>query len=216
MRAQLEQIAAELDVALTSDGVERLLELVRLWRAYAPAINLVGAHDDVAMIGHVADGLATVSCAAGLLPMTRATTWLDVGSGAGLPGLVIAATTECRLLLAEPRQRRAAFLELALATIGASAPVIRARIDGKTWTETRAKQEIPADISAFSIVSARAVMDVDSWLELGEKLVMDGGVVIAHERPEHTPSVPAQPTREVLWGRSKILGYRTPLRERST
>src|SRR5689334_14286973 len=94
MRAQLEQIAAELDVALSADVVEGLIELVRLCRAYAPAINLVGAHDDVAMIGHVADGLATVSCAAGLLPMTRATTWLDVGSGAGLLCLVNAATTE--------------------------------------------------------------------------------------------------------------------------
>lgn len=216
MRAQLEQIAGELDVALAPDGVERLLELVRLWRAYAPAINLVGAHDDEAMIGHVADGLATVSCAAGLLPMTRATTWLDVGSGAGLPGLVIAATTECSLVLAEPRQRRAAFLELALATVGVSAPVIRARIDEKTWTETSTKQEINADIYSISIASARAVMDVDSWLELGEKLVMDGGVVIAHARPEHMPATAAGPAREVVWGRSKILGYRTPLRERST
>ncbi|HWB73406.1 MAG TPA: RsmG family class I SAM-dependent methyltransferase [Nannocystaceae bacterium] len=211
MRAQLEEIAAELDVAADADGIERLLELVRLWRAYAPAINLVGAHDDVAMIGHVADGLATVSCAAGLQPMTRDTTWLDVGSGAGLPGLVIAATTECRVVLAEPRQRRAAFLELALATIGRSGSVIRSRIDEKTWTESVGKQVISADIAAISIASARAVMDVDSWLVLGEKLVMDGGVVIAHERPEHSPSTQARPAREVVWGRSKILGYRTPI-----
>jgi hypothetical protein len=59
-------------------------------------------------------------------------------------------------------------------------------------------------------------MAVDSWLALGDKLVMDGGVVIAHERPEHAPSVVATPARTIVWGRSKILGYRSPILQRST
>jgi 16S rRNA (guanine527-N7)-methyltransferase len=201
---------------MTGEAIDHLLELVTLWRTYAPAINLVGAHDDASMLAHVADGLATVACAAKLEPLDARTTWLDVGSGAGLPGLVIAATTTCRIALAEPRHRRAAFLELALATIGRKPSVIRARIDEKTWTEISCKQEIAADISPIRIASARAVMGLDAWLELGEKLVMGGGVVIAHARPELERAASVEPTTTVIWGRSKILGYRTDLAKRST
>ena len=37
--------------------------------------------------------------------------WLDIGSGAGFPGLVIAALTNAHVLLVEPRKRRAEFLQ---------------------------------------------------------------------------------------------------------
>ena len=211
MRAQLEAIGGELGVELAADAIDRLLELVKLWRAYAPAINLVGAHDEAAMVAHVADGLATVACAAKLEPLDRGTTWLDVGSGAGLPGLVVAATTGCRLVLAEPRQRRAAFLELALASVRRhDASVLCARIDEKTWTESAGKQDILRSILPIRIVSARAVMALDEWLALGDKLVMDGGVVIAHARPELEMGGTREPAAVASWGRSKILGFRTP------
>jgi 16S rRNA (guanine527-N7)-methyltransferase len=36
--------------------------------------------------------------------------WIDIGSGAGFPGLVVAALTEREVWLVEPRKRRAAFL----------------------------------------------------------------------------------------------------------
>lgn len=45
-----------------------------------------------------------------LAPRTAAT-WLDVGSGAGLPGIVTALLTSAEQVLIEPRRRRAEFLE---------------------------------------------------------------------------------------------------------
>lgn len=36
--------------------------------------------------------------------------WLDIGSGAGIPGIVIAILTDAPVILVEPRARRAAFL----------------------------------------------------------------------------------------------------------
>lgn len=216
MRRALEDIGGELGLELAGVAGDRLEALVRLWRAYAPAINLVGAHDDAAMLGHVGDGLATVACAGRLRPLGAETTWLDVGSGAGLPGLVVAAVTECRLALVEPRQRRASFLDLALATIGREAVVSRTRIDEKTWCESYAEQEIGAEFYSNSIVSARAVMDPEAWLTLGEKLVMDGGVVIAHLRPGQVLPGRGAPDAAVAWGRSNIAAFRTPLRDRST
>ena len=40
--------------------------------------------------------------------------WIDIGSGAGFPGLVIAALSDHRVYLVEPRRRRAEFLQTAV------------------------------------------------------------------------------------------------------
>lgn len=44
--------------------------------------------------------------------------WLDIGTGGGFPGLVIAAATDCEIVLSEPRRLRAAFLTYAAASLG--------------------------------------------------------------------------------------------------
>lgn len=65
----------------------------------------------------------------------EAATWLDVGSGAGLPGMVLAILTDQPVLLAEPRRKRVEFLsraagELRLDRVRVShAPVERLRAE---------------------------------------------------------------------------------------
>lgn len=44
--------------------------------------------------------------------------WVDIGSGAGLPGMVVAALVEGPVALVEPRRLRAAFLEETAAVLG--------------------------------------------------------------------------------------------------
>lgn len=44
--------------------------------------------------------------------------WLDIGSGPGLPGIVIALLTGADTILVEPRRLRVAFLERAVAALG--------------------------------------------------------------------------------------------------
>jgi 16S rRNA (guanine527-N7)-methyltransferase len=44
--------------------------------------------------------------------------WLDIGTGAGFPGLVVAALTKRRTILVEPRKRRVEFLQSAANTLG--------------------------------------------------------------------------------------------------
>jgi 16S rRNA (guanine527-N7)-methyltransferase len=48
----------------------------------------------------------------------EAGTWLDVGSGPGLPGIVLAILTGKPVLLVEPRRKRMAFLEEVCASLG--------------------------------------------------------------------------------------------------
>jgi 16S rRNA (guanine527-N7)-methyltransferase len=80
--------------------------------------------------------------------------WLDVGTGAGMPGLVVALLTERRMVLVEPRAKRADFLyrAAALLKIGARVEVQPRRI------------ETYRPLKPAAIVSARAVAELSQIL----------------------------------------------------
>ena len=180
MRNELESAAAALGVAVDDDAWACLEQLVALWQRYGKAVNLVGAVTRDALAGHIGEAFATVACARQLVALDPSTRWIDVGSGGGFPGLVVAAITPCDLVLVEPRQKRASFLELALSTIGRKAVVSRARIERATWNENSTEREIPRWKNGFSIATSRAVFAPQEWLAIGDNLVMTGGAVLAH------------------------------------
>lgn len=84
--------------------------------------------------------------------------WLDVGSGGGLPGVVLAILNPAPIRLVEPRKLRAAFLERCAAAL--SLPNIRVGAQKVQSTEGR-----------FGVVTARAVSSVDNILRWTEHLV---------------------------------------------
>jgi 16S rRNA (guanine527-N7)-methyltransferase len=208
MRARIEAAAATLGVEIDEAGWARLEQLLVLWRRYGRAVNLVGATSDDALAGHIEEAVVTIACAARAMTLAAGTRWLDVGSGGGFPGLVVAALTPCALHLVEPRQKRAAFLELAVSTIGCSAGVFRARIDGATWNENPAKQEIDREGTGFLIATSRATFAPSAWLALGETLVISGGVVIAHVPRECRDVAGRTPELRVLGRGTAALGFR--------
>jgi 16S rRNA (guanine527-N7)-methyltransferase len=53
-----------------------------------------------------------------LVLLGQAGSWLDIGSGAGIPGIVTAIITGNPTILVEPRARRAAFLQETAETLG--------------------------------------------------------------------------------------------------
>src|SRR5439155_19986 len=94
---------------------------------------------------------------------------VDVGSGAGLPGLVLAcARPDLELRLVEARRRRASFLREAIRTI----PLAHARV-----LEARAEAVADAEvIGRAAVVIARAVR-VDAFLPLAARLGASEGTV---------------------------------------
>lgn len=72
--------------------------------------------------------------------------WIDIGSGAGLPGLVVAILTDREVALVEPRTKRVAFLRDAAKSLGLTQVTVVAR---------RIETYRPA--KAAAIISARAV-----------------------------------------------------------
>lgn len=74
--------------------------------------------------------------------------WLDIGSGAGLPGLIIAILRPARIDLVEPRRLRTEFLEKVVD-----------RLELNNVTVTTAKAERTSGIAR--VISARAVASLD-------------------------------------------------------
>ena len=86
--------------------------------------------------------------------------WCDVGSGAGLPGLVIAIVTDAPMTLIEPRRLRADFLRRAVTELGLDARV----------SELKAER-VP---DHFDNITARAVAELSKLFAITEHLARRG------------------------------------------
>ncbi|EWS80206.1 SAM-dependent methyltransferase [Brachybacterium phenoliresistens] len=93
-----------------------------------------------------------------------ARTLADVGSGAGLPGVVVAiARPDLQVTLIETMQRRATWLEEVEAELGLGMEVLRARAEDLHGRRT------------FDVVTARAVAALDKLAKWTLPLVAEGG-----------------------------------------
>ena len=166
-----------LGLAVSAETWERLEQLVELWERYAAAFNLVGDARRPALLEHVREGLMAVAVAERAGAGTGQ--WVDIGSGAGIPGLIVGAVRG-HVVLVEPRERRAAFLQLAIGALKLpGSAVVRARVGAATWENMPRSDEFDLENARFEVASAKAVMAVDQWLEVA-KWVAPRGVIVCH------------------------------------
>jgi len=145
----------------TMARLDRFVALLLEWRQ---RMNLIGASTIPTLwTRHIADSLQ-------LLPLAEgARTWVDLGSGAGFPGLVIACALAdgppTRVHLVESTGKKAAFLREAVAITGAPALVHCVRIEDftKRFAET------------VEVVTARALAPMETLLDLAYPLLKSGG-----------------------------------------
>ena len=91
---------------------------------------------------------------------------VDIGSGAGLPGIVIAlARPDLKVTLVEPLQRRVDFLNEVVADLSIPIEVIRGRAE-------RVKKQ-------FEIVTARAVAPLEKLINISWHMIPKGGSLMA-------------------------------------
>src|SRR5688500_9099811 len=129
IRAAIEALAPDLGGEWPWD---RLEWLAGQWLRFGRVMNLSGARDLPALAGQMLESMQVVLLAR-QLDVREGQRWVDVGSGAGFPGLIVAACTPVEITLVEPRERRAAFLELMLAQVG-KGTVVRGRLEKDGWT----------------------------------------------------------------------------------
>jgi 16S rRNA (guanine527-N7)-methyltransferase len=111
----------------SGDFLDRIQVFAAELARWGAKFNLTAAPDDPAELAfHILDSLMPLVLAArepeGLLAQsfTPGKRILDLGSGAGFPGLVLAAATEARFMLVESRRKRASFLRTAIGAMGLS------------------------------------------------------------------------------------------------
>ncbi len=154
----------------------KLEELGRQWLRFGRVMNLSGARDLSALSEQVLEGVQVVALAQ-RLGCAAGQRWIDVGSGAGFPGLIVAACLPVEIVLLEPRERRASFLELMLAQVGARGTVVRGRLEADG---VRAERAGLSGMGQFEWASARAVFSPGEWLTSARKLMGSAGVIVAH------------------------------------
>jgi 16S rRNA (guanine527-N7)-methyltransferase len=113
---------------------------------------------------HVADSIQLVSLAPNALH------WIDLGSGGGFPGLVVAAAFAdklgFRMSLVESNGKKCAFLRETARLAGLPVEVLQGRIEDVV-------SKLP---DRFDIVSARALAPLHILLELAEPLLANGAI----------------------------------------
>lgn len=146
---------------VSRETLERLHAYAGLLAKWTATINLVAAADRPHLWSrHVEDSLR-------LLPLIPPGTarGIDLGSGAGLPGLVLAIATGIPFDLVESDRRKAAFLMEAARITGAPVQVHCCRI------EAAALQPAP-------LVTARALAPLPALLVLAAPLLAPGGTAL--------------------------------------
>ncbi|HEX2510319.1 MAG TPA: 16S rRNA (guanine(527)-N(7))-methyltransferase RsmG [Microvirga sp.] len=140
----------------------RLEILVAELKRWQKVQNLVGpATLAEVWTRHVADSLQLLDLA------PNAKTWLDLGSGAGFPGLVLAIAGKERGLavhLVESNRRKCAFLREAARLAGVSVTVHPVRLE----------TVIPAFVGRADVVSARALAPLAQLIAWTEPLLKTG------------------------------------------
>lgn len=133
------------------ENIAQLHAYVRLLLDENERQNLIGkASVERVWARHIVDSAQLLALAPGAAP------WLDIGSGPGLPGMVLACLSDQPIGLVEPRALRAAFLERVRAALGLAHVVIHplpiARVPSGRYGAVTARAFAPlAEILASTV-----------------------------------------------------------------
>jgi len=143
----------------TMDRLERYAALLRKWNK---AINLVAPSTLQSLWArHFLDSAQILE-----LAPKDTKTWVDLGSGAGFPGMVIACMdANISMVCIESDKRKAVFLQTLARELELNVQVIPKRIE-------------QADQCDADVVSARALAPVSKLLEYTERHLKEGGTAI--------------------------------------
>ena len=161
-----EDLARGLDalhLPLGAEAQRKLLDYLVLIEKWNRVYNLTAVRDPRQMLTqHVLDSLAVV-------PYVMSERLVDVGSGAGLPGIPLAlALPGTRVTLIESNHKKSTFLNQALIELGLkNVDVVNSRVEA--WdTPIR-----------FDVVISRALSDLAEFVRLAGRLCAKGGVLAA-------------------------------------
>ncbi len=162
-RELLQQGSQRLGLALSAEQFDRLMAYAATLLEWRRVYNLIGARSLHALITHhLLDSLAVVDAISG--PRV-----LDMGSGAGLPGVPLAiAAPELHVVLLDANAKRTHFLRHAAQVLDlANVEVVRERAENYNPPHR------------FDCIVSRALCDWAQFAALAEPLLSDSGQILA-------------------------------------
>ena len=151
------------NITLNQQTIEMLLDYLSLIQKWNRVHNLTAVRDPENMVStHLLDSLS-------VLPHLPVGQMLDVGTGAGLPGIPLAAAnSNLQVTLIESSQKKAAFLRQAIAELKLpNAKVVCQKVEG--W--------LPP--TRFTCIIARAYAEISTLIASSKHLLADDGIFAA-------------------------------------
>jgi 16S rRNA (guanine527-N7)-methyltransferase len=174
---------AQLPLALSDAQFQRLLDYLALLAKWNAVYNLTAVRDPSQMVvQHLLDSLAAVPA------FGSAKRVLDVGSGGGLPGMVLAiwaqeSHPDMRIAMIDTVHKKTAFLTQVKAELGL----------GNVTIHTGRVEALQVD-QPFDVITSRAFADLSDFVNWSGHLLADGGRFIAMKgvaASEETDRLPA-------------------------
>lgn len=155
--------AAQLGLSLSQQQHTALLDYVALMQKWNRVYNLTAIREPERMISHhLLDSL-------GVVPHIHGRNVLDVGSGAGLPGIPLAvARPDLSVTMLDSNQKKTAFIQQAIAELDLkNAQVVNERVENwhSPWP--------------FDVIVSRAFADLSDFLSQTRHLLAPGGEFLA-------------------------------------
>ncbi|MEM9601532.1 MAG: 16S rRNA (guanine(527)-N(7))-methyltransferase RsmG [Pseudomonadota bacterium] len=160
---RLDDGLAQLDMTVTPEVRQRLLDFTALLLRWNRVTNLTAVREPIAVVDrHILD------CAA-VLPHVRGAHVLDLGSGGGLPGLIFAIVQpQWQLTLLDSNGKKTRFLTQAAISLGLdNVAVVNARAE--SWQNGR----------DFDTVISRAFADLAAFTRIATAYVRARGTIVA-------------------------------------
>ena len=205
LEAGLRQGLAQLELPLSDGQVTQLLDYLDLIQKWNKVYNLTAVRDPAEMLTHhLLDSLAAVRP---LLAQTggRAGSLLDVGSGAGLPGVVFAiCLPDWQIDCVDTVAKKAAFIQQA--AVALKLPNLRgvhARVESLAGPYEVISSRAFASLADFVIWSGKALAESGVWLAMKGKQPLDEiaalppGVLVFHVEQLQVPGLDAE--RCIVW-----------------
>lgn len=142
---------------------QKLLAYLALLQKWNKVYNLTAVRDPIQMVTlHLLDSLS-------VLPHINSKNLLDVGSGGGLPGIVLAiCKPELQVTTIDTVQKKAIFMRQVKGELGLdNLTVVHARVESYQPTEK------------FEVIISRAFSDIALFIKLTQHLLLDKGKWLA-------------------------------------
>jgi 16S rRNA (guanine527-N7)-methyltransferase len=185
--AELRSGALALSVALNEEQVKRLLAYVALIAKWTQVYNLTALRDPAEMMTHhLLDSLAAVPPLQRCLAqsdISKGGRLLDVGAGAGLPGVVMAiCCPDLSVTCVDTVAKKAAFIRQV---------ALELKLENLTGLHARVETLAPPFMPAFDVICSRAFASLPDFTRLSDGALTNQGIWLAMKGKVPTDEIKA-------------------------